>query len=891
VISSLVSRARSLWRGLRQRSAIEADMSDEFRQHIELRAADLMRTGLSGPQALRQARLEFGSTERFKQEGRASRGLRRIDELRFSWLDFKLGFRMLARYPGLTIVGGLAMAIAIAIGAAAFEIIKQVAFPTLPFRAGERIVSIQNWDARAGRMQPSSLSDFSAWREQIKSLDNIGAWRTVARNLITEQGESAPIVIAEISATAFRITGVAPLLGRVLVAADEQADAPPVMVIGHDVWRTRFRGDTGVIGRNVRLGSTTVTIAGVMPEGFLFPENHRAWRPLRFNPSGQARSSSALVDVFGRLASGSDLASARAELATLGLRAAADFPATHQHLQPQVMQFPDAYSGLSCTLNWVDCLTMVRTLLFSSNLIFVVLVALICANVALLMFARAAARESEIIVRNALGASRGRIITQLIAEALVLGLVAAVVGLFAAGFALKMAVRMVEFEGEIPFWWRPELSLPSVLHAVGLTLLGACIAGVLPALKVTRGLNVPLRLTASGTSRLHFGGIWTVVIVAQVALTVVAVASTSYLGQFAARTANQQLNFPAHEYLAVRLAMDENIPPNLYLELERQLRSEAAVTGVSFATRLPGGDYPVEYIEVEGLTNTPPWVQGAAVDAGFFQTMNGALVAGRGFRTGDFEPDRRVLIVNDEFVKRVLGSRQAIGRRLRFRNYKSDSDPWGPWHEIIGVVQHIPMNRHAEMSPAGLYLPLKPEVASVSMAVHLRSDPEAFVPRLRTIATALEPNLRLYEPMRLDRIQDDLMSMFWIGMRILIGASLLVLALSLAGIYSIMSFTVSRRTREIGIRVALGADRRRIVAAIFRRPLAQVAAGVLTGVALSVMYLRGEVETTVVGGLGSLREAAIIAGFTVAMFAVCLLACIVPTRRALRVQPTDALKE
>jgi putative ABC transport system permease protein len=450
---------------------------------------------------------------------------------------------------------------------------------------------------------------------------------------------------------------------------------------------------------------------------------------------------------------------------------------------------------------------------------------------------------------------------------------------------------MFEFEGEIPFWWRPELSLPSVVYAVGLTLLGACIAGVLPALKVTRGLNVPLRLSVPGTSRLHFSGIWTVVIVAQVALTVVAVAAASYLGQFATRTANQHLTFPAQEYLAVRLVMDDDIPASLYLELERQLRSDPAVTGVSFGSRLPGGDHPVEYIEVEGLTNTPPWVQGAAVDAGFFHTMNGALAAGRGFRAGDFAPDRRVLIANDEFVKRVLGSRQAIGRRVRFRNYKSDSDPWGPWHEIIGVVQNIPMTRHAEMSPAGLYFPLEPNVSSVSMALHLRSDPEAFVPRLRAIASALEPNLRLYEPMRLDHIQDDLLSVYRIGMRILLGASLLVLALSLAGIYAIMSFTVARRTREIGIRVALGADHRRIVVAIFRRPLAQVAAGVLTGVALSVMYLRGEVDTTVAGGMGSLQEAAIIAGFTVAMFAVCMLACIVPTRRALRVQPTDALRE
>jgi predicted permease len=891
MISKLIARVRSLGRGIRERSAVETEMGEEFRLHIELRAQDLLRAGLSPEAALLRARREFGSTERYKEEARASRGLRSIDELRFSWLDFKLGLRMLVRYPGLTIVGGLAMAVAIAMGAAAFEAIKQVVFPTLPFSEGERIVSIQNWDAAAGGMRPSRLSDFGAWRAQVRSVQDLGAWRTVARNLITEQGESAPIEVAELSASAFRITGVAPILGRVLVDADEQVGALPVIVIGYDVWQTRFRGDPAVVGRGVRLGSMTATVAGVMPKGFLFPENNRVWTPLRFDAAVQMPDGGPVVDVFGRLAPAADLAEARAELTSLGRRAAIDFPATHQRLQPQVMHFADAHTPIHCTTGWIHCLSLVRTAVFSSNLIFVVLVALICANVALLMFARAAAREGEIIVRNALGASRGRIITQLVAEALVLGAMAAIVGLLIAGFALKAVVRLLEYEGSLPFWWRPALSLPSVWYAVGLTVLGATIAGVLPALKVTRGLSVPLRLSAPGGSRLHFGGLWTLVIVAQIALTVVAVANTAYISQFAARIAHFELGFPGHEYLSVRLVMDDEIPAQLHQELERRLRAEPAVIGVSFASQLPGGDRPVEYLEVEGVANTPPWVQSAAIDEDFFNTMHGSLVAGRGFRTGDFDADQRVLVVNADFVQRVLGGRQAVGRRVRFRNRESGSEPWGPWHEIIGVVQGIPMNRHPEMSPAGLYLPLKPEVASVRMAVHLRNEPESFTPRLRAIATALEPNLRLYEPMRLDRIGNADVSLFWLGTRILIGGSLLILALSLAGIYAIMSFTVSRRTREIGIRVALGADRRRILASSFARPLAQIAAGVFLGVAFCVLYLRGEVQQSVAGGIGYLRVAAIIVGFTAAMFAVCMLACIVPTRRALGIQPTAALKQ
>ncbi|MGH7467885.1 MAG: ABC transporter permease [Longimicrobiales bacterium] len=885
---SACARIRSLWQGIRQRSDVESEMHAEFRAHIELRAEDLVRSGLSPSAALLQARREFGSTERYKEEGRVSRGLRRIDDLRFSWLDFKLGFRMLVRYPGLTLVGGVAMAVAIAIGAAAFEAITQMLWPTLPFPDGDRIVAILNWDAAANRAQPSRLADVIAWRSQLQSVRDVGAYRTIVRNLIVEQGESSPIALAEINADAFRITGAAPLLGRFLVDADERMGAAAVIVIGYHEWQRRFHGDSAIVGRSVQLGSTPATIVGVMPQGFEFPYSHNAWVPLRLNGTGLAPNVGPAVEVFGRLAPGVTLAQARAELSAAGRRAAAEFPETHEHLRPHIGHYAESNSGIHCTgMSWTRCLSLVRASLYSSNLIFVVLVALICANVALLMFARAATRESEIIVRNALGASRGRIITQLVAEALVLGGLAALAGIAIAGWALRMALRLIEYEGAMPFWWHASLSFPSVVWAVVLTLLGATIAGVLPAFKVTRGLGARLRQVAAGAGGLQFGGVWTLIIVAQVALTVFAVATTVYIGQFAARVAAFKLDLPAQEYLSVRLELDDAIPVNTYHELGRRVASEAGVAGVTFASQLPGGSHRVDYIEVEGVA-APPWVQTAAVAADFFPTMSAPMIAGRGFREADFESDRHVLVANQEFVQRVLGGRHPIGRRVRFQVSRNE---WGPWHEIVGVVQQVAMTRHPEMSPAGLYAPLKAGAASVHMAVHLRQDAESFAPRLRQLAALLEPNLRLNQLQRMDRIGAEGVQLYNTGVRILIGVSLLVLGLSLAGIYSIMSFTVSRRTREIGIRIALGGDRRRILAAIFRRPLTQLALGLASGVFVSFMVLRGEVELIVAGGIGVAQSTVIVVVFTAVMLGVCLLACIVPTRRALGIQPTEALKQ
>ena len=881
----LLARLRSLWRGVRGRSDVEAEMNEEFAVHVEMRAADLERSGHSHADALRQARSEFGSPARYKEEARASRGLRRIDEFRFSWLDFKLGFRMLVRYPGLTIVGSLAMALAIAVGAAAFEIVTQLVWPKLPFPQGDRIVSLFSWDAAANRKEPRLSYDLNTWRRDLKLVQDLGAYRTMRRNLITDQGTGAPVLVAEISASAFRVTSTSAMLGRELIGADERAGAPPVVVVGYDVWQTLFSGDSSLIGRSVRLDNMPATIVGVMPKGFAFPALHGVWIPLRLAAVQHEPGAGPAISIFGRLAPGVRLAEAQAELAVIGQRTSADFPNTHEHLRPHVMGWAQDRSPVQCsTVSWTNCLSLVRAGLYTSNLVFIVFLLLICANVALLMFARAAARESEIVMRSALGASRGRIVTQLVAEALVLGAVAAVIGIAMAGVALKVVLRLIALEGEVPFWWHASLSLPSIVYAGVLTILGATVVGALPALKVTRGLGTQLRQVAAGAGGLQFGGIWTVVIVAQIALSVFLTGLAVYSVQLTARIASFDLRLPAHEYLSVRLAMADSIPSNIMQELKHRLLSDPAVTDVTFAGVLPGGYHEALTVEVDGETvetTSGHRAQTVSVDADFFETVAAPVLAGRGFQSGEFENDRNVVVVNEAFVQRVLGDRNAIGRRVRFLVSRTATNTWGPWHEIIGVVRQVGMTANPEQTTAGVYFPLRPGAASVHMAVHLRSRPESYAARLRSIALATEPTLRLDQVRRLDGIKDQEVRWYSIVTRATFGACALVLMLSLAGIYSIMSFTVSRRTREIGIRVALGADRRQLVGSILARSLAKVGSGIVIGVALFVFAA---------GGIKSLKVGLIVLAFTIVMTGVCILACIVPARRALAVQPTEALR-
>ncbi len=900
MVARLVARARSFWRGIRGRDDIESEMHDEFRHHLDLRADDLVRAGVPRADAERQARLEFGSTEHYKDAARESRGLGYVDRFRFSWLDFKLGFRMLARYPGLTIVGGIAIAFAIWVGAGTFEFLRQVIDPRLPLQEGDRIVALRNWDVAENRAEPRSLHDYITWRERLQTVQELGAYRSVERNLILSEDEGVTVDVAEISASAFSMTRVTALLGRTLVEADERPEAAPVALIGHELWRSRFEGDSTIVGRTIRLGATTGTVVGVMPKGFAFPVSHELWTPLRVNVLDHARRQGPPIQIFGRLAPGVTITEAESELATVGRSTAADFPETHEHLRPQILPYAKSFLNVP---GWYSVALM------SSNLLLVMLLVLICSNVALLMFARAATREGEIVVRSALGASRRRIITQLFSEALVLGAVGATIGLAAAGYGLGWAMGMLEEEflgaGKLPFWFRGTLSPATILYAAMLTVLGAVIAGVLPALKVTRGTATRLKETTAGGGGLRFGGMWTAIIVMQVAVTVAFPAVAFFVRDDATKIRTLDVGFPAQEYLSVRLEMERDPPVAMadtsraaflarygenQLKLVRRLEADPAVTGVTLADRLPRMYHQWNQIEVDAGAVAPRDARGhrvssAKVAGNYFDILGIPVLSGRGFASADLLPDARTVIVNQPFVDMVLGGLNPIGRRVRYIANESDrpASAEGPWYEIVGLVRDIGMT--SGYGRAGIYHAASNGAAyPMHLAIHVRGNPEDFARRLRSTATAVDPGLRLNLLMPLEDVVNAEMKFyaFWFWISLLVSS--VALLLSLAGIYAVMSFTVSRRTREIGIRVAIGANPRSIAIAIFRRPLLQVGIGVIAG-AVAVFAVSSLRSANV-----SAVQAFAVAAYAIVMMAVCMLACIVPTRRALRVEPTEALR-
>ena len=819
-------------------------------------------------------------------------------------LDLKLGFRMLVKYPGLAIIGGLAMAFGIWFGAVTFQMFGMLTSSKLPLPEGDRIVKIENWDAKILDEEERVLYDYQLWRS-MRSITDIGAYRNASANLVGADGTALPAAAVEITASAFRIAPELPVLGRVLQVSDERGGAAPVVVISHDVWTRRFNGDAGIVGRTVRIGNRFATVIGVMPKGYAFPMAHHLWMPLRTDVPGVEPGKGMAIKVFGRLAPGATFETAGAELTTIGKRLAAEHPLTHAQLEPHVLP----YTQMSVNNNEMMGIKAL------SYFFVVVLVLVVCSTVALLVFARTAARETEILVRSALGASRRRIVTQLFAEAMVLSGVAVVVGLAAAQLTLTVwgepYLKMAYGVGELPFWFDFTLSPTTIIYALALAVIGAVVTGVMPARKITRNLGAGLRAGGAGGG-VSFGGVWTAVIVVQVALTVAFPSVVMLVRGESKRVAAYDFGFPEEEYLAVTLGVDGTLEEAPTLDtaaararlgtsleaLRQRLEAEPGVAGVTFVDRLPGAHHVYRRLEVSLPENPASVVAMASVDPSYFATLQAPIISGRGFISSDLSPDVHVVIVDQAFADIVMGGRNPIGHRVRMRSSQMPDSIAArqPWYEIVGLVKELGMSAMAmPQRYAGVYMPTVPgDHGTLNVIVRGRGDPLAIAPRVRELAMTVDPTLEVAQITPLDEMTTSTLWFLGVWERIIVGLAAVAVVLSLSGIYAVLAYTVARRTREIGVRVALGSSARRVITSIFRRPLTQVTLGVIAGSALIAIASLGVRKTdqfsgTMPPGL-SLGDIALLTAYGILMLCVCMLACVVPTIRVLRVQPTEALR-
>ena len=460
--------------------------------------------------------------------------------------------------------------------------------------------------------------------------------------------------------------------------------------------------------------------------------------------------------------------------------------------------------------------------------------------------------------------------------------------------------------GRLPFWYDFNLSPATIGAALALTVIGAVVAGVMPARKITRGIGTRLRAGTAGGGGVSFGGVWTAVIVVQVALTVMIPAVAMLVRGERERIAAYDFGFRAHEYLGVTLGFDtpaDTPTPETGAALSafgealrQRLEVEPGVAGVTFVDRLPGDYHAARRLEVVSLPGNPAsTVRTARIHPSYFDVLEAPMLAGRAFTNADLSPDARVVIVDQGFANHVLPGRNVIGHRVRLSSGQTPDSNMAqlPSYEIVGVAKELGMSHVVQRKQpiGGVYLPFVPGTQGpLSMIVHTRGDPVSIAPRVRELATAVDPALRVEQMTAIDQTAAPELWFFGLWMRLIIGLTGVALLLSLSGIYAVLSYIVARRTREIGVRVALGASARRVIISIFRRPLTQVTLGVMAGAVLIAAATSAFERTQGFGGIETLGDVALLIGYAVLMLGVCMLACVVPTVRALRVQPTEALR-
>jgi len=899
----------------------EQEIDDELDFHIEQRTRDYIAAGMSPEAARVAARNRLGEVSGVRQACTAVLAAERAAEsrrtmVRMSWLDVRLGLRMLAKYPGLSLVTVAGMAVAIAISAGYFAAFGTMLDSRLPFDQDGRVVVIQT-RTRAG--QPglgsgASVFDFEQWRSELKSVDDLGAFREDSRNLITEDGQAYLIQVASITASAFPLTGAAPVLGRTLLPEDERATAPSVLVIGYEEWQRRFGGDTGILGRVVGLDETPHTIVGVMPQGFGFPISHRYWVPLRPADAERTEAAAVSVNVFGRIAPGFSLEDVRSELATVGQRMAAALPTTHADVRPQVQSYPMAFiisEGPEAEL-------AVRGLQFGVSLLLLI----VAVNVSILVYARTATRTGEIAVRTALGATRSRVVTQLFVEALVPAVTAAGLGLGVVGIGFRWFRDYIGSSSDrMPYWITPDafrITPGVVVYAAALAAVAALIIGVLPALKATgRRVQAGLQQFSARGAGMQLGGTWTALIVLQVAIAVAALPAAMYHVEegfssglrkpapVAAQLLRGTLDIPVDarpdDTPARRANAQETSAARMGAWMQK-VAAEPGVSAVTFAQRFPGEERDAM---VEAEPDTRVSGAGAAstsvlIDAGsgrvatnLFQMLGVRVLAGRSFVSSDASPAAATVVVDQVFAERLGSGAGVVGRRVRYlqRVAGGRSEP-GPWYEIVGVVQAFgrtftPPVGISSPTPR-LYHAVQPgDVRPAAVIVQVNGgDPVRFSQRLRELTASVHPTMKLEALEGVVQAFDQARRAFWFLSLGILAVTASVLLLSAAGIYAMMSFTVAKRRREIGIRAALGADPRRVLMDIFGRASAQIGTGIAVGLTLAAGFDR-LVPGGVMGGRGHIFLPAVAA----LMFTVGILAALGPARRGLAVQPTEALRD
>jgi predicted permease len=800
--------------------------------------------------------------------------------------DLTSGVRMLLKYPTLSLVAILTLGLGIGLSTTVFCVVNGGLFKGLPFPNADRIVSLVSTNVAQGQPNmPVSVHDLAVHLARQSSFETIGAYDMAPFNLSLEQGRPERFAGARLTVDAFRALGVQPILGRGFQAGDDAPGAPAIVLIGHDLWRDRYGSDPAIVGQTIRANGTSRTVIGVMPETFAFPFNQSLWVPLRVDPLATTRGKGPSYFVVGLLQPGVSVADARTQAATIAAQLEREFPETNKGIGAAVKPYTETAMG-------PEIYALLYTMLGAG--IGVLLIA--CVNVSNLLVARASMRRREVAVRMALGARQGRIVRQHLTEVLVLAVAGGVVGVLLSVFGMQWFTRSLAVNPP-PFWITFELDHRIMLFVSGLIALSCVAAGGLPALhaaRVSAGavMKDDSRSSTSGRLGRFSGGL----VIVELAVSCGLLIAAGLMIKSVVQLKTLPMPFAVDEILTARVDLPAANYPDSAASIrffEQLLPGVRAVAGVEAATLsdgLPGAGNGSIPVQIEGhaypQASDYPLAREGIVTPGYFETFQTPLLNGREFNTQDNGAGQPVAIVNESFARTHFPGVDAVGRQMR-RIRPSGAEPW---LTIVGVVPDLIMqgigNNNA--SPIGYYIPIaQSDVANgVRIAVRTRGEPTIIAPQIRSAVAALDPNLALYEISSLRRVIDRQTWFYTTFGTFFMVFGACALFLAGAGLYGVMSFAVTQRTREMGVRSALGAQGLQLIVLVMRRSIVQLAIGM--GLGLGLALLAAGALQPVLYKVNP-RDAAVFTAVVLTLAVVSVIASFLPARRVTRIDPVTAL--
>jgi predicted permease len=868
--------------GMFQRGPRELELSEELESHLQMHIADNVQAGMGEGEARRQALIRLGGVEATKEIYRQRRGLPLLEALLG---DFRFGLRMVRKNPGFTMVAIVTLALGIGANAAVFSLVNGVLLHPLPYASADRLVVVGEREDD-GKPSTTSFANYEDWKARSNSFKELALYRQWQPTLMTP-GEPEQLIGLRVTNNYFRALGVGMAAGRDFAPADDKPATRFVVILGHGLWQRRFHSDSSMVGKAINLSGTSFTVVGVLPSSYesLIATDARAtgveiWGALGYDATlPDACRTCRHLRGIGRLRPGVSVAQADLELNGITGQLWKEHPTEFSSAGAVVTPvYEQLLGGVSKTL---------YVLLGAVG--FVLLIA--CANLANLLLARATHREREMAMRAALGAGRGRIIRQVLVENCSLALAGGVVGLLFAYWTPEI-LTLVSAKN-LPRLDQVRMDWHVLGFAIVLALLTGLLSGMVPAIRMTRvSLQTALQRGTRGSSP-GGGGMRSFLIVSEIALSLTLLLGAGLLVRSLVRLVNVHSGFEPGHVLTLRVSpvgarYQKDEPVREYLtQVNDRIRAIPGVLASGTSSQIPfGGNFDTTWLHIDGKMNANPALDPSAeryvISDGYLEAMGIRLLRGRDFSSSDAQTSEQVMLVNQTAAREIWPGADPIGQHVHV------SDPQAAPRTVVGIVDDV---HHYTLDAAPtmqFYIPVRQtDTSDLVFAVRCAGDPSQLANTVRQAIRSVDDTLPIYRVTPMSEYVAASMANRRLALILLGSFAAIALILSVVGIYGVTEYTVAQRTREMGIRMALGAQGPQVLVLMLRQGVMLSLAGVVLGTVCS-FALMGFLRNLIFGV--SATDPATLLSASAILTAAAVLACWVPSRKVMSLDPIIALR-